>query len=547
MARPPHRLRRRHLYQPHPGPPRFPPNDGKLLRGQGTHCSRQFRPVRNKKPTAVINIDDPTGRRLVARLDARVKIIRYGLGAGADFRASNVRFDVNGTHYQLEVGLRKLLVRLPLIGRFNVYNSLAALAAAAACGLNLREAVATLAAAPQVPGRSKMSAMPAVPRFSSITRTLPTRWKMPCRTLRELDPRRLITVFGCGGDRDRASARGWAPPPTASATTHHHLRQPAHAKTLPPSSAKSEGGFARQQLPQPSRTAPRPSHVPSATRLTATSSSSPARVMRIIRFSPIAPSTSTTAGAPSKVHRANRPAPGLPLAADEIPHPPTAGRPSAGATRRGTGCDVSIRCLDRHPKRFGEGRSSWRCCGENFDGHDFRHRGVRTRGRGRRWSRSWKADLPPDAAVIVVDGHAAGAAAPGAPAIAKRSAVRRHRHHRFATARPSTKDFAGRGHVRNVSRECHQGQPEQPHRRASDRARGRSGAHRRGLGNGDEPFRRDRPAVRDRPARTSAIITNIGTAHIEFLGSREGIAARRACSPRPSPRADASSSTPMTT
>lgn len=155
-----------------------------------------------KKPSAVINIDDPAGRRLVTRLGDRVKIVRYGLGATADFRASNIKFDANGTQYQLEVGERKLLVRLPLIGRFNVYNSLAALAGGVACGLNLREAVANLAQAPQVPGRLESVAdKRAYKVFVDYAHT-PDALDNALATVRELNPRRVIAVFGCGGDRD---------------------------------------------------------------------------------------------------------------------------------------------------------------------------------------------------------------------------------------------------------------------------------------------------------------------------------------------------------
>jgi UDP-N-acetylmuramoyl-L-alanyl-D-glutamate--2,6-diaminopimelate ligase len=156
----------------------------------------------DKKPTAVINSDDPAGRRLLTRLGSRVRVLRYGLGASADYRATNVRFDATGTQYQLEVGERKLLVRLPLIGRFNVYNSLAALAGATACGLNLREAVAHLAQAPQVPGRLEcVSGKRSFRVFVDYSHT-PDALENALTTLRELGPRRLLAVFGCGGDRD---------------------------------------------------------------------------------------------------------------------------------------------------------------------------------------------------------------------------------------------------------------------------------------------------------------------------------------------------------
>lgn len=155
-----------------------------------------------KKPVAVINVDDPAGRKMALRLGSRVRIIRYGLGATADYRATSVRFDAAGTQYQLEVGERKLLVRLPLIGRFNVSNSLAALAGATACGLNLREAVANLAQAPQVPGRLEcVSGKRPYRVFVDYAHT-PDALENALTTVRELGPRRLLVVFGCGGDRD---------------------------------------------------------------------------------------------------------------------------------------------------------------------------------------------------------------------------------------------------------------------------------------------------------------------------------------------------------
>ncbi len=156
-----------------------------------------------KTAQAIVNIDDPYGRRLASRFADRMKVVRYGLGVNADFRASNVRFDFTGTTYQLEVGERKLLVRLPLIGRFNVYNSLAALAAGVACGLNLRESVKNLETAPQVPGRLESVADRKAFRVFVDYAHTPDALENALTTLRELGPRRLITVFGCGGDRDR--------------------------------------------------------------------------------------------------------------------------------------------------------------------------------------------------------------------------------------------------------------------------------------------------------------------------------------------------------
>ena len=122
----------------------------------------------------------------------------------ADFRAIDATFDVHGTKYKLEAKGRQYLVRLPLIGRFNVSNSLAALATASALGLELRAAVQAMASAPQVPGR--LERVPARRNFAVYVDYAHTDDALTnvLSTLRDLGPRRLLVVFGCGGDRDRA-------------------------------------------------------------------------------------------------------------------------------------------------------------------------------------------------------------------------------------------------------------------------------------------------------------------------------------------------------
>jgi UDP-N-acetylmuramoyl-L-alanyl-D-glutamate--2,6-diaminopimelate ligase len=159
--------------------------------------------TKKKKPVAIINIDDRYGMRLLDKIDRNISVITFGMGAQADFRASNYRTEFGGTSYQLDARGKSYLVRVPLIGRFNVANSLAALAAANALGLSLREAVLSLGKSPQVPGR--LEAVPAKRQFQVFVdyAHTPDALLNVLKTLRELEPRRLIVVFGCGGDRDR--------------------------------------------------------------------------------------------------------------------------------------------------------------------------------------------------------------------------------------------------------------------------------------------------------------------------------------------------------
>jgi UDP-N-acetylmuramoyl-L-alanyl-D-glutamate--2,6-diaminopimelate ligase len=158
---------------------------------------------RSKDRKAVINVDDPYGQQLVARFGKDIPTITYGMGARADFRASDFKVEMNGTSYRLDANDKSYLVRLPLIGRFNIYNSLAALAAAHAVGLDVRNAVLGLAKAPQIPGR--LEAVPAKRKFHVFVDYAHTDDALlnVVKTCRDLNPSRLILVFGCGGDRDR--------------------------------------------------------------------------------------------------------------------------------------------------------------------------------------------------------------------------------------------------------------------------------------------------------------------------------------------------------
>jgi UDP-N-acetylmuramoyl-L-alanyl-D-glutamate--2,6-diaminopimelate ligase len=150
------------------------------------------------KPVAIVNIDDRYGEQLLNRIDKRVAVITFGMNARADFRASNYRVEFSGTSYQLDARGKSYLVRVPLIGRFNVANSVAALA-----GISLRDAVLSLSKSPQVPGRLEMVlAKRQFQVFVDYAHT-PDALQNVLKTLHELEPARLIVVFGCGGNRDR--------------------------------------------------------------------------------------------------------------------------------------------------------------------------------------------------------------------------------------------------------------------------------------------------------------------------------------------------------
>src|SRR6266513_1134627 len=158
---------------------------------------------KKRKPVAIVNIDDRYGERLLKKIDQRVAVVTYGRSVRADFRASNYRVEFSGTSYQLDAHGKSYLVRVPLIGGVNVANSVAALAAANALGISLRDAVLGLGKSPQVPGRLEL--VPAKRQFQVFVdyAHTPDALRNVLNTLRELEPHRLIVVFGCGGNRDR--------------------------------------------------------------------------------------------------------------------------------------------------------------------------------------------------------------------------------------------------------------------------------------------------------------------------------------------------------
>ena len=156
------------------------------------------------KGKLIVNTDDKWGRLLADKFQSHPGLVTYGFGAQANFRVGDPRYDLTGTTFELHHKGRQFLLRTPLIGQFNVYNTVAAVAGAYAAGCNLREAVRAMAQAPQIPGRMERVS-PDNNRFHVFVdyAHTPDGLVNALSTARALRPGRIITVFGCGGDRDR--------------------------------------------------------------------------------------------------------------------------------------------------------------------------------------------------------------------------------------------------------------------------------------------------------------------------------------------------------
>jgi UDP-N-acetylmuramoyl-L-alanyl-D-glutamate--2,6-diaminopimelate ligase len=153
--------------------------------------------------TAVVNADDPAWNALAAD----VPRLSFGMGAGADVRATDIVHAPDGTRFRITRAAdgASADVRLPLIGDFNVANALGAAAAGLALGLDIADVAARLATMPQVPGRlERVGAHPTVLRDYAHT---PDALERALAAVRPFVAGRLIVVFGAGGDRDAGKRR----------------------------------------------------------------------------------------------------------------------------------------------------------------------------------------------------------------------------------------------------------------------------------------------------------------------------------------------------
>ncbi len=152
---------------------------------------------------AVINADDERSAWLLRRLKGKLRTLTFALEEKADVYAEGMQILHDRTVFTLKTPLGEVPVRLNLLGRHNVYNALAAAAAALAGGLDPRAAAAGLEALTNVPGRlERVEAGQDFTVFVDYAHT-DAALESVLSNLGLMPHGRIITVFGCGGDRDR--------------------------------------------------------------------------------------------------------------------------------------------------------------------------------------------------------------------------------------------------------------------------------------------------------------------------------------------------------
>jgi UDP-N-acetylmuramoyl-L-alanyl-D-glutamate--2,6-diaminopimelate ligase len=154
------------------------------------------------KPKAVINADSPWQQKMVEVCPADV--LTYGIENPADLKASDIKLTQTGTTFTVTYQKHSVAFNWPLIGRFNVYNALAAISVGLIRGQTLENLKDMMSFFPSVPGRlesvNNALGLKIYVDFAHSDDALLNVFDC----LQELKTGRIITVFGCGGDRDRS-------------------------------------------------------------------------------------------------------------------------------------------------------------------------------------------------------------------------------------------------------------------------------------------------------------------------------------------------------
>jgi UDP-N-acetylmuramoyl-L-alanyl-D-glutamate--2,6-diaminopimelate ligase len=150
--------------------------------------------------SAIVNVDDAVSDHFINATKA--KVITYGIGNDADVMAKDIEYQINRTAFTLSVPGGEVRINAKLVGRFNVYNMLAAVGIAVSQNISLEKIKSGLEKLIRVSGRFEL--VDAGQPFSVVVdyAHTPDGLENVLSLAKSLQPQNLITVFGCGGDRD---------------------------------------------------------------------------------------------------------------------------------------------------------------------------------------------------------------------------------------------------------------------------------------------------------------------------------------------------------
>ncbi|MEN9204469.1 MAG: UDP-N-acetylmuramoyl-L-alanyl-D-glutamate--2,6-diaminopimelate ligase [Thermostichales cyanobacterium SZTDM-1c_bins_54] len=163
------------------------------------------------KGRAIINADDPGGQQLLSQWSTLhpgtdLEPWTYGLAGEATLRVTAAAFDARGSVATVDTPLGRMEIQVPLPGRYNLANALAAVGTALHLGIDPETISAALPHFPGVPGRMESVRLTPEQEVTVIVdyAHTPDGLENLLQAVRPLTQGRLICVFGCGGDRDRS-------------------------------------------------------------------------------------------------------------------------------------------------------------------------------------------------------------------------------------------------------------------------------------------------------------------------------------------------------
>jgi UDP-N-acetylmuramoyl-L-alanyl-D-glutamate--2,6-diaminopimelate ligase len=159
----------------------------------------------SRPKTSVINVDDPYGVELAEKLEREgLQVVRYAVKAEAEVSARDARFSLSGMQFNLRTPGGQNEFHSPLVGPPHIYNTLAAVASGLALGYDLEVITRALEKCTGAPGRFERvehaGDFAVVVDYAHSDDALLN----VLRTARQVVRGKIITVFGCGGDRDRS-------------------------------------------------------------------------------------------------------------------------------------------------------------------------------------------------------------------------------------------------------------------------------------------------------------------------------------------------------
>ncbi len=149
---------------------------------------------------AIVNIDDPASKKIIER--TRAPVLRYGVEAPCDIRASDIRLCIDETSFKVDTPSGRFDVRTPLAGRYNVYNILAAIGMAVSQEIPEDAVLKGIESTQHISGRLQFIPNDAGINVAVDYAHTDDALKNVITALREITTGRTIVLFGCGGDRD---------------------------------------------------------------------------------------------------------------------------------------------------------------------------------------------------------------------------------------------------------------------------------------------------------------------------------------------------------